>query len=202
MKFPTLLLWIFLLPILIGCQERTKNPVENLSHLKDNFIKEALEGAIEEEPFYFAYKLQTTFVSEYLVSFLGEFQQYTHLPHGWNRFEGRTYIKENGNFRLLTLNDLFLSEKLRSYIPSRCNLLLANSTNNTSQLAKILTRDFADIVVNHENLILIFQPYTIEGFADQPTTVQFQWTELYQIAPESICWNFLRIEKLSSKLGL
>src|SRR5579863_5806557 len=96
---------------LSGCNDQGAVHLDDLSGLKKRFIAEVLEGAVDECPFDLSYNLRTVFHSKELISLFGEFQQYTHLPHSWARYEGRTFYKKNGKFIQLVLKDLITDKQ-------------------------------------------------------------------------------------------
>ena len=74
--------------LLSGCQNQNTALFDDLSALKKEFIAEVLQGSIEECPFSLSYHLRTVFYSKQVVSLFGEVHEYTHLPHGWTKYEG------------------------------------------------------------------------------------------------------------------
>ena len=108
----------------------------------------------------------------------------THLPHGWIRYEGKTYVKTNGSFKEITLNDLFPQPSQKEFLRSYCENFLKNHGDcsyfqGTDPLRDHLDQELIKVfVVDHESLILVFQPYAVGGFADGPFTVKIPFTEL------------------------
>ena len=84
----------------------------------------------------------------------------------------------------ITLNDLFPKSSQKEFLRNYCENFLKNDNNyNYFQGADPL-RDHLDpelmkvFVVDHESLILVFQSYAVDGFADGPFTVKTPFTEL------------------------
>ena len=104
--------WLFMAILtLCSCGDRDIALLDDLSSLKKQFIAEVLEGAIDECPFNLSYNLRTVFYSKELISLFGELHHYTHLPHGWTKYEGRTFYKKNGKFIPLILSDLITDKR-------------------------------------------------------------------------------------------
>ena len=115
---------------------------------------------------------------------MGEVFVYDHLPHGWIHYEGKTYIKTKGSFKEIKLDDLFPRASQKEFLRSYCeNSLKKDNTCNyfqgTDPLRDHLDQELIKIfVVDHESLILVFQPYAVGGFADGPFTIKIPFTEL------------------------
>src|ERR1700722_16621585 len=89
--------------LLMGCSNDDKGP----STTKTNFINTIFDSGIEEGPFAMNYSLRTVLFSKEIISLFGHTNVYTHLPHSWGRYEGKTYCKINGKFKEISLNDIF-----------------------------------------------------------------------------------------------
>lgn len=169
--------------MLSGCLDRNAVLLDDLSGLKRQFITEVLESAVDECPFNLSYNLRTVFYSKELVSLFGEFHQYTHLPHGWTKYEGRTFYKKNGKFISLVLNDIISDKKGWEFIRGYCeNVLRADPCTYFSGEQPLRTflelEDLNTFTLDDQSLILIFQPYTVAGEIDGPPVVRICWDDL------------------------
>lgn len=159
--------------------------MDNLDEIKKDFIATILtESILDGGPFQMNYHLRAILFSDNVVSLMGDVFVYDHLPHGWIRYEGKTYIKTTGSFKEIKLDDLFPQASQKEFVRNYCENFLKNDNNfNYFQGADPL-RDRLDqeiikvFVVDHESLIIIFQPYAVGGFADGPFTVKIPFTEL------------------------
>lgn len=177
--------YLFLLFILTACSSDTDKGINNLDDIKKDFIIKILsESLLDEGPFQMNYHLKTTLFSENVVSLMGDVFVFAHLPHGWTHYEGKTYVKSNDSFKEITLTDLFPKASQKEFLRSYCeNFLKNNSVCNYFQGDNVLSTHLEQelikaFVVDHESLILIFQPYAVSGFADDPFTIHIPYTEL------------------------
>src|SRR5262249_33741108 len=99
MKFAFYLLTI----LLAGCSNDSRDP----SSTKKDFIQAIFKSNINDAPFAMSYSLRTVLYSKEVVSLFGHTDIYTHLPHSWGHYEGKTYCKTNGHFKEISLNDIF-----------------------------------------------------------------------------------------------
>jgi len=177
--------YLFLLLIFTGCSSDSNKGFDNIEEIKRDFITNILtESTLDEGPFQMNYHLRAILFSDNVVSLMGDVFVYDHLPHGWIRYEGKTYIRTNGFFKEIALNDLFPQPSQKEFLRSYCeNFLKCNGDCNYFQPPDPL-RDHLDqglikvFVVDHESLILVFQPYAVGGFADGPFTVKIPFTTL------------------------
>lgn len=94
------------------------------------------------------------------------------------------YQKTNGSFKEITLNDLFPQATQKEFLSNYCENFFKHDGNCSYFQGADPLRDHLDpeminvFVVDHESLILIFQPYTVGGFADGPFTVKIPFIEL------------------------
>lgn len=174
-----------LLLIITACASETEKKFSNLEDVKKDFIDTILtESSLDEGPFQMNYHLRAILFSDHVVSLMGNVFVFAHLPHGWIRYEGKTYIKTNGSFKEITLNDLFPQANQKEFLRNYCENFLKNSDSysyfqGTDPLLDHLNQEQIKVfVVDHESLILIFQPYAVGGFADGPFTVKIPFTEL------------------------
>lgn len=177
--------YFFLLLTLVACSSDTDKAVRNLEEVKKDFVSTILtESFLDEGPFQMNYHLRAILFSDSVVSLMGEVFVYANLPHGWIRYEGKTYVKKNGSFKEITLNDLFPQASQKEFLRSYCEKFFKNDTGcnyfqGADPLCEHLDLEFLKVfVVDHESLILIFQPYAVGGFADGPFTVKIPFTEL------------------------
>ena len=177
--------YLFLLLIFTACSSDSNKGFDNLEEIKKDFIATILtESVLDEGPFQMNYHLRAILFSDNVVSLMGDVFVFAHLPHGWIRYEGKTYVKTNDSFKEITLNDLFPESNQKEFLRNYCENFLKNDNDcNYFQGADPL-RDHLDqelmkvFVVDHESLILVFQPYAVGGFADGPFTVKIPFSEL------------------------
>lgn len=177
--------YLFLLLILTACSSESDKRLDNIEEIKKDFIATILtESILDEGPFQMNYNLRAVLFSDNVVSLMGDIFVFAHLPHGWKQYEGKTYIKTNGFFKEITLNDLFPQSSQKEFLRNYCENLLKNDNNctyfqGTEPLCDHLDQELIKaFVVDHESLILIFQPYAVGGFADGPFIVKIPFTEL------------------------
>ncbi len=157
----------------ISCQKSNFN----LEHRKSLFLNLLEEAQPDEGPFKFSYGLETIYFSEKIISLYGELHQYTNLPHGCGNYEGKTYVKQNGKYKELMINDLFPNyneiEQLCTYCESDLKTQKTSYFFPPDPLKTHLKHDELNTFVIDENfLIIIFQPYVAGSYADGPFTVK------------------------------
>lgn len=179
------IIYLFLLFIFTACSSDTDKGFNNIEEIKNNFITTILtESALDEGPFQMNYHLRAILFSENIVSFMGDVFVFAHLPHGWTRYEGKTYVKTNGSFKEISLNDLFPEPSQKEFLRSYYDNFFKCHDDCSRFLEADPLRDHLDqeliktFVVDHESLILIFQPYLVGGLADVPITVKIPFNEL------------------------
>lgn len=180
MKF----LYIFIL--LFFCTScKNKKSFDDLTFLKKDFIDSIIKENVDESPFFMDYHLKTVFFSKELISLFGELTVYDHLPHGWHRYEGKTYIKIAGKFYEILLNDLFTTPKQKESLRSYCEKNLKIKTDKITYFSDeepLLTKlDFDLIntfVIDEHFLIIIFQRYSVGGLYDTPFVVKIPYEDL------------------------
>ena len=179
--------WLFMAILtLCSCGDKNIALLDDLSSLKKQFIAEVLEGAIDECPFNLSYNLRTVFYSKELISLFGELHQYTHLPHGWTKYEGRTFYKKNGTFIPLIFSDLITDKNGLEFVRNYCENVLKNDPctyfSGENPLRTVLEpQDLNTFTLDDQGLILVFQPYTVAGGMDSPPTVRIPWNDLWRI---------------------
>lgn len=191
--------------IFVGCNDQqNSNSRHDLESVKNDFIKTIFSSEVEEAPFNMHYSLKTTFFSKNLISLFGQINVYDSMPHGWKRFEGKTYAKSNGKFQEVTLHDLFTTKDQKEYLRSYCETRLKKDPITYFEGDKpYKTRlDFTDIktfVIDDLHLIIIFQPYVAASSADSPiilkipfSNIENYWNQaniLYPILQRNIASN-------------
>jgi hypothetical protein len=197
--------WLFMAILtLCGCGEQNIALLDDPSRLKKQFIAEVLEGAIDECPFNLSYNLRTVFYSKELISLFGELHQYTHLPHGWKKYEGLTFYKKNEKFIPLILSDLITDKNGLEFIRNYCENVLKNDPytyfSGEKPLRTVLAlRDLNTFTLDDQGLILVFQPYTVAGGTDSPPIVRIPWHDLWGITTPSHPLRAILSKTVSSK---
>ena len=189
---------------LSGCQNQNTVFFDDLSALKKEFIAEVLQGSVEECPFSLSYHLRTVFYSKQVVSLFGEVHEYTHLPHGWTKYEGRTYYKKNGKFSPLVLNDLISTKEGWEFIRKYCENILKNDSctyfsGETPLRTALEVKDLNTFILDDQALIFVFQPYTVAGGMDGPPIVRISWDELRKFVKPSHPLCLILNETIRSK---
>lgn len=189
---------------LSACRDQSTVFLDDLSTLKKDFMAEVLQGSVDECPFNLSYDLRTIFYSKELISLFGEFHQYTHLPHGWAKYEGRTFYKKNGKFIPLFLNDLISDKKGWEFIRNYCENVLKNDPcsyfSGEEPLRTVLElKDLNTFILDDQALIFVFQPYTVAGGTDGPPVVKIRWDELLGVIKPSHLLSAVLNEAISSK---
>src|ERR1700733_9031477 len=102
------LIYLFLPFILTACSSESNKGFDNIEEIKKDFIANILtESTLDEGPFQMNYHLRAILFADNVVSLMGDVFVCAYLPHGWIRYEGKTYVKTNDSFKEITLNDLF-----------------------------------------------------------------------------------------------
>lgn len=174
-----------MLLIFTACSSDSNKGFDNIEEIKKDFIATILtESVLDEGPFQMNYRLRAILFSDNIVSLMGNVFVFAHLPHGWKQYEGKTYAKMNGSFKEITLNDLFPEPSQKEFLRSYCENFFKYHADcsyfqGTDPLCDDLDQELIKtFVVDHESLILVFQPYAVGGFADGPFTVKIPFTEL------------------------
>src|SRR5258708_13895552 len=177
--------YLFLLFIFTACSSESNKGFDNIEEIKKDFIATILtESVLDEGPFQMNYRLRAILFSDNIVSLMGNVFVFAHLTHGWKQYEGKTYAKMNGSFKEITLNDLFPKPSQKEFLRSYCENFFKYHADcsyfqGTDPLCDHLDQELIKtFVVDHESLILVFQPYAVGGFADGPFTVKIPFTEL------------------------
>lgn len=129
------MLFVFFLMALFGvsCSSEPTNGLNNLNEIRKEFVDTVLsESCLDEGPFKMDYQLRTILSSDNVVSLFGEVFVYAHLPHGWSRYEGKTFVRDNGAFKEITLEDLFPKKRQKEFLRSYCEGFLKNKSDDCS----------------------------------------------------------------------
>lgn len=176
---------LFLLLVFTACSSDRVKRFDSLEEIKKDFIASILvESSLDEGPFQMNYHLRTILFSDNVVSLMGDVFVFAHLPHGWIRYEGKTYVKTNNLFEEISLNDLFPLPSQKEFLRAYCENFFKQDDNCSYFQGEDCLLDHLDqeiiklFVVDHESLIIIFQPYAVGGFADGPFTVKIPFHEL------------------------
>ncbi len=172
--------------MLSGCQQKEVVPTktDNLSTLKDEFLQQiCTKSAIEEGPFSFNYRFRTIFFSENLISLFGELTVQDRLPHGWKQYEGKTLCKIEGQWKEITLDDLFQTKEQKEFLRTICEVglkknLMSHFSGNEPLYTVLKYENVHTFVVDDKNIIVIFQPYSVGGVYDEPFIVKIPLDQL------------------------
>lgn len=115
--------------------------------------------------------MKTVFFSKDLISLFGEINVYDCMPHGWKRYEGKTYVKMKEQFKEINLNDLFTSNSQREFLRSYCENYLKNDSmtyfgGENPLIEKLDSEKIRTFVIDDQFLTIIFQPYVAVSSAD------------------------------------
>lgn len=164
---------------LVGCNNDNHDPRTT----KTDFIHAIFDSEIDDSPFSMSYSLRTVLFSKEIISLFGHTDVYTHLPHSWGHYEGKTYCKINGKFKEIFLNDIFTTSEQKEFLRSYCeNDLKQRSYWYFGGDEPILTHLDADaihtFVVDEKSLIIVFSPYSVGNYVDGPHIIQIPYQEL------------------------
>src|ERR1700731_4187463 len=124
------LIYLFLLFMLTACSSDSNKAFENIEDIKKDFISTILtESVLDEGPFQMNYHLRAILFSDNVVSLMGDVFVYNHLPHGWVQYEGKTYMKTNGSFKDIKLDELFPQASQKEFLRSYCENFLKKGNN-------------------------------------------------------------------------
>ena len=178
--------WCYLIVILLmGCQQKNIRPntINDLSKLKEEFLKEVFSNNIEEAPFDFNYSLRTILFSKNVISLFAELTVHDRLPHGKKQYEGKTFYKTADHWKELQLSELFHTQDQKETLRKVCENGLKNNSlsyfSGDPPLRTTLTYDDIDtFVMDSHYLIVIFQPYSVGGCVDTPFTIKIPLTSI------------------------
>ena|ERR1700722_15334662 len=173
------LLLCFLLMALVGCSNDNRDP----STTKNDFIEAIFNSEVDDSPFSMSYSLRTVLFSKKIISLFGHTDVYTHMPHSWGHYEGRTYCKINGKFKEVFLNDIFTTPEQREFLRSYCeNDLKQHSYWYFGGDEPIFTHLDAEsihtFVIDDKSLIIVFSPYSVGNYVDGPHIIQIPYEDL------------------------
>lgn len=128
--------------------------------------------------------MRTVFFSKDIISLFGEIYVYNHLPHGWHRYEGRTFCKVCGQFKEVKLWDLFPMASQKEFLRKYCeNNLKSQPISYFSDENPLRTslnyEDISGFIIDDQSLIIFFQPYIVGGLGDGPLHVKIPY-ELFR----------------------
>lgn len=129
------------------------------------------------------YSMKTVFFSKDLISLFGEINVYDCMPHGWKRYEGKTYVKIKGQFKEIDLSDLFTSSSQKKFLRRYCENCLKNDSmtyfGGENPLEEELDPEkIRTFVIDDQFLTIIFQPYVAVSSADGPFVVKIPFDHL------------------------
>ncbi|HNA62511.1 MAG TPA: hypothetical protein PKW79_05500 [Rhabdochlamydiaceae bacterium] len=166
------ILFYSLFLLVVGCERQPKDVrLDNLNAIKVDFLQSILKGNVDESPFHLNYSLRTVFFSSEIISVFGELQVYSHLPHGWAKYEGKTYCRISGEFQEIKLGDLFPNPSQKEFLRSFCedNLKTQPGSYFSGQFpvrSALREDEIKYFVLDDQCLIIFFQPYTIGGLGE------------------------------------
>ena len=171
--------------ILLGCEckETQICNIDDLTHLKNEFIQQIYMEDGDGGPFSFNYKFRTIFSSQGVTSLFGELTVHDRLPHGWKYYEGKTFCNINNRRIEVFLKDLFPTDKQKEFLRQICETRLKKNPvsyfSGKEPLHGSLTYDDINtFVIDDQHLIIVFQQYTVGGVADGPFFVKIPFTDL------------------------
>lgn len=167
---------LMMIILLSSCQERERK-TDDLSTLKSEFLKQISISNIEEGPFSFNYSFKPIFFSENVISLFGELSVHDRLPHGWQRYEGKTLCKINGKWKEIQLSDLFQTDEQKESLRNFCEKSLQNNplsyfSGDDPLRTNLKHEDIQTFVVDDQHLTIIFQPYSVGGCIDSPFQIK------------------------------
>lgn len=176
--------------LITGCRQGKTTVCDDLNSIKKDFLHSIFSGDVEESPFYFDYNLKTVFFSRDVISLLGHVSVYDHLPHGWWKYEGKTFYRDDGKFKEVKLDALFPTDAKREFLRKHCEDILKNSPNsyffgNDPLRTRLKWEDILTFVINNRSLIIVFQPYTIGGLEDVPFHIKISLEYIQDV------WNIV-----------
>jgi len=175
-----------LLPFsLLSCTQKESKPVnmDDLSTLKKEFLQQIHISNVKEGPFSFNYQFRTIFSSKEVISLFGTLTVHDRLPHGWQRYEGKTFCIVNDQYKEVALDDLFITEIQKEFLRKTCEAHLKKDptsyfAGNEPLRTTLSQDDIRTFVMDDQYLIVIFQPYSVGGCGDGPFLVKFPFSDL------------------------
>ena len=167
----------------VGCQNQQSNSVDDLNSIKRNFINSIFSSEVDEGPFSMHYSLETVFFSKNFISLFGTVDVCDCLPHGKHRYEGKSYMKTNGQFKEIFINDLFASPDQKEFLRAYCEIELRKNPisyfeESNPLKTKLDAEDLHSFVIDDHFLIIVFQSYVVGGGEDGPFFVKIPFEKL------------------------
>lgn len=179
LRTPFLYLFIFL-SVFVGCEKNSEIDVDNLNSEKSDFLSRVFEGELEDGPFFLNYSLSTVFLSNDAVSIFGEFTRYTNFPHDNKCYEGKTFCRVNGKFKLISFDDLFSTTEQKKFIKKYCEDALKNESigyygEDPPLRDQLDLKEIQTFLIHEDFLVIVFQRYVVAGLDDYPTTLKIPY---------------------------
>jgi hypothetical protein len=181
MRCRYLLFAFTLLTLICGCKNNeAKIEIDNLEKIKKKFLNSIFQGELNEGPFNLQYSLETVFFSKQVISLFGVCSEYTNLPHGRARYEGKTFYAINNQFQEIKLSDLFTTQNHIKQLISYCENNLKNRpisyfAEENALHTTLSQDDLYTFVIDDQFLILVFQPYAVGNYVDGPFFVKIPY---------------------------
>lgn len=169
-----------LLGMLAGCGKGSEINPDDLNSEKSDFFNRVFERELNDGPLFLNYSLSTVFLSEDIVSIFGEFTRYTNFPHDNKRYEGKTFYKVNGKFKLITFDDLFTTIEQKEFVRDYCENTLKSKAigyfgENPPLRDQIDLKEIQTFLIHEHYLVIVFQRYVVAGLDDYPTTLKIPY---------------------------
>ena len=174
---------LILLGVLCGCEKNGEIDVDNLNSEKNEFFTRVFESELGEGPYFLNYSLSTVFFSNDIVSVFGEFSRYTNFPHDTTCYEGKTFCRVNGKFKLIHFDDLFTMPKQKEFVRDFCeNILKSRSVGyfgeNPPLRDQLDLKEIQTFLIHEHYLVIVFQRYVVAGLTDYPITLKIPYIVL------------------------
>lgn len=170
--------------MLAGCENTRREPVaDDLNDVKRAFLHSIFSSTVEEGPFHMQYTLRTVFFSKNLVSLFGVTNVYDCMPHGGRRYEGKTYVNKDGEFKEIVLDDLFTDPSQNEFLRSYCEGELRKNPISYFEgehpfKKRLELEDVRTFVIDDRFLIILFQSYVAGSGEDGPFFVRIPFEHL------------------------
>src|ERR1700733_1758081 len=156
-----LCLLIFLC-VIVGCEKNSEIDVDDLNSEKTDFFSRVFEGELEDGPFFLNYLLSTVFFSKDVVSIFGEFTRYTNFPHDNKCYEGKTFCRVNGKFKLISFDDLFSTAEQKEFVRKYCEDTLKEESvgyfgENPPLRDHLDLKEIQTFLIHENFLVIVFQ---------------------------------------------
>ena len=170
--------------LFIGCTGKENTYDKNdLNSVKNDFIKTIFCSEVEEGPFFMDYQITTIFFSKEFISLFAMTDVCDCLPHARHYYEGRSFVKTNGRYKEIFLNDLFVSYDQKAFLRSYCEDALKKNKigyffGSSPLKQKLELEDLGTFVIDDHFLVIVFQPYVVGGGEDGPFFVKVPFEDL------------------------